>query len=515
MKTLLFLINLTSLTSLTAIAQSDWTTYGKNTQGWRYSELDQINTKTVGSLTPEWMYQTGVNGKNETTPLVFGGMMYITGPNNTAWALDALTGRQIWSYRGAQPTGLNLCCGPVNRGFAVQGNKLFKVNLEGTLLAMDARSGAILWQAVLEDWRKGYTATAAPLIVKNLVITGMAGAEFGTRGFIDAYHIETGKRAWRFYTVPATDEPGGSSWIDDTWKRGGGSTWITGTYDPETNLIYWGTGNPGPDMDGDVRPGDNLYTCSLVAIDADTGKLKWHFQFTPHDVHDWDAASDPVVVDLTINGSKKKTVMMANRNGYFYALDRTNGKMLHARAYTKVTWADGIDPNGRPILIPGHDPKEEGQMVCPGMGGGHNWQATAYSPQTGLYYFTSTERCMPFFKTKQEFVEGQWYQASTVDRGATGSGRIVALDPTNGKTIWQFETLSSPTAGVLATAGGLVFSADNQGYLFALDAKTGKALWKFNTGATVIAPPISYSLNGRQYIAVAAGQTMMTFALLK
>ena len=501
-----------------AMAQGDpgdWTSYGKNSLGWRFSELDQINTNTVSRLVPQWMYQTGVPGKNETTPLVFNGMMYVTGPSNTAWALDALTGRPIWSYRSPQPTGLNLCCGPVNRGFAFHDNKLFKVNLEGTLLAMDPKSGVVLWRAVLEDWKKGYTATAAPLIVKNLVITGMAGAEFGTRGFIDAYDSRTGKRVWRFYTVAGKGEPGGDTWQGESWKQGGSSTWITGTYDPETNLVFWGTGNPGPDMDGDVRPGDNLYSCSLVALDADTGKLKWHYQFTPHDVHDWDAVSDPVVASLTLNGRTVKAVMQANRNGYFYALDRTTGKLLLARAYTKVTWADGIGPDGKPVLISGQDPTEEGNVTCPGMGGGHNWQATAYNPGTGLYYFSSTEHCMPFFKTKQEFVEGQWYQASTVDRGGPGSGRILALDPKTGNTVWKFEMIGSPTAGLLTTAGGLVFTGDAQGYLIAFDASSGKVLWKFQAGGTIIAPPISYALNGRQYIAVAAGETMLTFALLK
>jgi alcohol dehydrogenase (cytochrome c) len=514
MKIILFSVAAMSL----VLAQDDpgtWTSYGKNSLGWRFSDLKQIDTNTVIRLVPQWVYQTGVPGKNETTPLVFGGMMYITGPTNTAWALDALTGRPIWSYKSPPPAAINLCCGPVNRGFAVHDNKLFKVNLEGTLLAMDPKSGAVLWQAVLADWKKGYTATAAPLIVKNLVVTGMAGAEFGTRGFIDAYDATTGKRVWRFNTVPAEGEAGGETWSGQSWKQGGGSTWITGTYDPETNLIFWGTGNPGPDMLGDIRPGDNLYTCSLVAIDADSGKLKWHYQFTPHDVHDWDAVSDPVLATLNLNGRAIKAVMQANRNGYFYALDRTNGKLLHSRAYTKVNWADGIGPDGRPVLIAGHEPTEEGNITCPGMGGGHNWQATAYNPQTELYYFSSTERCMPFYVTKQEYVEGQWYQASTVDRFGPGGGRILALDPKNGKTVWQFDMISSPTAGLLTTAGGLVFSGDAQGYLIAFDASTGKVLWKFQTGGTVIAPPISYALNGRQYIAVAAGENMLTFALLK
>jgi alcohol dehydrogenase (cytochrome c) len=514
MKIILLFCAVTTL----ALAQNDpgaWTSYGGNSLGWRYSDLDQINTKTVARLVPQWMYQTGVPGKNESTPLVIGGMMYVTGPNNTAWALDALTGRPIWSYRNPPPAALNLCCGPVNRGFAYHNGKLFKVNLEGTLVAMDPKSGKVLWQSVLADWHQGYTATSAPLIVKNMVVTGMAGAEFGTRGFVDAYDPDTGKLIWRFNTIPDPGLKGSETWSGEAWKQGGGSTWITGTYDPETNLVFWGTGNPGPDMLGEVRPGDNLYTCSLVAIDADTGKIKWHYQFTPHDVHDWDAISDPVLANITLNGRTVKSVIQANRNGYFYALDRASGKLLHAHSYTKVTWADGIGADGRPIMIPGNDPTEEGNNVCPGMGGGHNWQATAYSPQTGLYYFSSTEHCMPFFKTKQEFVEGQWYQASTVDRGGPGSGRILALDPKDGKTVWQFDMISSPTAGLLTTSGGLVFTGDAQGYLIAFDARSGSVLWKFQTGATIIAPPISYALNGRQYVAVAAGDTMLTFALLK
>jgi alcohol dehydrogenase (cytochrome c) len=501
-----------------ALAQEkpgDWTSYGKNAFGWRYSELEQINTRTVSRLAPQWMYQTGVPGKNETTPLVFDGIMFVTGPSNTAWALDALTGRPIWSHRSAPPSGLDLCCGPVNRGFATQGNKLFKVSLEGTLLAFDAKSGAVIWETAMEDYKKGYSATSAPIIVKNMVVTGMAGAEYGTRGFIDAYDMETGKRVWRFFTVPGAGEPGSDTWRADTWQRGGGSTWVTGSYDPKLNLIYWGTGNPGPDLNGDVRPGDNLYTCSLVALDADTGKLKWHFQFTPHDVHDWDAISDPIPVDIVFNGRPVQAVMQANRNGFFYALDRTNGKLLVAKAYTKVTWADGIGPDGRPILISGQDPTEEGNRTCPGMGGGHNWQATAYSPQTGLYYFSSSEHCMLFYKTSQEFVEGQWYQASTVDGKEPGTGRILAVDPKTGTTSWKFEMVSGPTSGLLATAGGLVFTGDAEGYLIAFDARTGKVLWRFQTGAAISGPPISYALDGRQYIAVAAGPTMLTFALPK
>jgi len=492
-----------------------WRMYGRNSLGWRYSELTQIDAGNVARLTPRWIYQTGVGGGFETTPLVFDGLMFIAGPSNNSWALDALTGRPVWHQKKTPPTRLNLCCGEVNRGFAVHGDRLFRVNIEGTLVALDVKSGAVLWETTLADYKQGYSATGAPLVVKNLVLTGIAGAEFGTRGFIDAYDVETGKRAWRFHTVPADGEPGSDTWSGDSWRRGGGSTWITGTYDPELNLVFWGIGNPGPDMDGDVRRGDNLYSCSIVALDADTGTLKWHYQFTPHDVHDWDAIGDPVLVDVTLDGRKVKAVVQANRNGFFYALDRTNGKVLKAKSYTKVTWADGIGADGRPILVPGQEPTEEGTLVCPGLGGGHNWQPTAYSPRTGLYYFSSSENCELFYTTKQDFTAGHWYQASTVEGAPNthGTGAILAIDPATGDTRWRFDMMSTPSAGVLATAGGLLFSGDKQGYLIAFDAATGKVLWKFQTGGSIVAAPISYALNGKQYLAVAAGSAMIAFAL--
>jgi len=499
-------------------AQSDpntWLSYGKNYYGWRYSPLAEITPANVAQLVPKWMYQTGVSGKNETTPLIFDRIMFITGPSNNAWALDLLTGNKLWSYAQRPPQGLHVCCGPVNRGFAALGEKLFKVNLEADLVALDAKTGRTIWKTRIDDFRRGFSGTVAPLVVKDMVVIGIAGAEFGVRGFIDAYDANTGQRRWRFYTVAAPGEPGGDTWGGDSWMRGGGSTWVTGTYDPELNVIYWGTGNPGPDMNGDVRPGDNLYTDAVVALDADTGKLKWHFQFTPHDVHDWDAISDPVLINLTIKGQAVKALVQANRNGFFYTLDRTNGKMLLAKAYTKVTWADGIAPDGRPILVKGQDPTEEGNKSCPGIGGGHNWQATSYSPQTGLYYFGTTDGCHIYYKYDQEFIEGQWYQASTVGGvpKEPTTGAVLAVNPTTGAIKWRFDMVQTPTAGILSTAGGLVFSGDSHGYLFALDARTGKPLWKFQTGGVVIAPPISYTLDGKQYIAVAAGSTMMTFAL--
>lgn len=500
-------------------AQSDparWLTYGKNYGGWRYSELSEINTGTVARLAPRWIYQAGEGGPQETTPLIFGGMMFITGPSNRAAALDLLTGKAVWNYRKTPPSNLSLCCGQPNRGFAALGNRLFKVNIEATLVALDALSGGVLWEKPIDDYKRGFSATGAPLIVKNKVIVGMAGAEFGTRGFIDAYDANTGERVWRFYTVAAKGEPGGDTWDGDSWQRGGGSTWITGTYDPELNLIYWGTANPGPGMDGSVRAGDNLYTCSLVALDADTGKLKWYFQFTPHDTHDWDAVADPVLIDMVVNGKKVKAVVQADRNGYFYALDRTNGKLLHAAPYTRVTWTTGLDRGGRPIPVPGTEPTESGVKVCPGMDGGHNWSASAYSPQTGLFYFNSADHCHLYYLHKQSFHTGQWYQAST-EAEATGepdTGATIAVDPATGEKRWRFEMVAQSSAGVLATGGGLVFTGDGQGYLVALDASTGEALWHFQTGGQIVAPPVTYTLNGKQQIAIAAGATILTFALV-
>jgi alcohol dehydrogenase (cytochrome c) len=496
--------------------ESSWTTYGKNTLGWRYSELSQINTSNVARLSPQWIYQTGVPGLIESTPLVMDGLMYFTAPSNHAFAVDARTGRPIWHYQKEPPKSVDACCGQVNRGFAVLGNKLFKVNIEDKLIALDIKTGKTIWETELADYSKGYSGTVAPLIVKDKVLVGTAGAEFGIRGFIDAYDAATGKRLWRFYTVPEANEPGGDTWGKaGSALRGGGSTWVTGTYDPDLNLVYWGTGNPGPDMDGNVRPGDNLYTCSLLAIDPDTGKLKWHFQFTPHDTHDWDAMGDPVLVDLTVGGKKVKGVIHANRNGNFYALDRSTGKFLFAKAFTQVSWTDGFSPEGRPHVIPNLEPTENGVKACPGIGGGHNWQATAYSPQTGFYYFGSTDGCQMYYKTEYDFIEGAWYQLSGAEAvpGQTSSGSLIALDPSTGQIKWRHEMLRNPTGGVLATGGGLVFAGDAFGNLIAFDARTGKVLWHFQTGAQVQAPAVSYSLNGKQVIAVGAGSSMITFAL--
>jgi alcohol dehydrogenase (cytochrome c) len=493
-----------------------WLTYAKDLAGQRYSELNQINATNVHRLMPKWMYQTGVNGKFEATPLVFDGMMYVTAPSNHAFGIDLKTGTPIWHYFKKLPPGVSICCGQVNRGFATLGGKLFKLNLEMALVALDAKTGSVVWETQVDDIKKGYSGTHAPLIAGNKVIVGPAGAEFGIRGFLDAYDADTGKRLWRFWTIPAPGEPGSETWGGDSIHHGGGSIWTTGAYDPEQNTIYFGTGNPGPDYYPEIRPGDNLYSSSLVALDANTGKLKWHFQFTPHDTHDWDAIGDLVLANLTVNGQKVKAVIQANRNGFFYAIDRVTGKFLFAKKYVdKLDWADGIDAKGRPILIAGKEPTEEGNWVCPGDGGGHNWEPSAFSPQTGLYYTPSSEGCRIYYKTRQEWTEGQQFQGSLTQNNPTDPvwGSVVAIDPNNGEVKWKYKMVTPPSGGVLATGGGLVFNGDRQGYFMALDAKTGQPLWKFQTGGAINAGPISYLLNGKQYLAVTAGASVMTFGL--
>ena len=495
-----------------------WMTYSGAYDGSRFSPLDQINRTNVNRLALQWVFQTRVRGSHETTPLVIDGVMYLTAPQNHAYAIDVRTGRPLWHYERTLPKEMSLCCGPQNRGFAALGDRLFMGTLDAHVVALDAKTGRVRWDVASADADKGYSFTGAPLVVKDKVIVGVAGGEYGVRGFIDAYDADSGKRAWRFYTIPGEGEKGVETWSGDSWKRGGAPTWVTGAYDPELNLLYWGTGNPGPQMYGANRLGDNLYSDSLVALDPDTGTLKWHFQFTPHDVHDWDSTHTPILFDDTIAGQPRKLVAVANRNGFFYVLDRVTGAYLLSRAYTKVTWAREVDANGRPVVLPGTDPTAEGNRVCPSGTGGTNWHSPSYSPRTHLVYFFSNEQCDTFmsdehleppYRPGRPFI-GSAFFALPDERIETA---VRAVDPKTATVKWVFKQYADAWAGVASTAGGLVFSGDGQGNFIALDAETGKDLWHIPLGASIQTAAISFAVDGRQYVTIVAGDAVFAFAL--
>jgi alcohol dehydrogenase (cytochrome c) len=493
---------------------SRWLTYSGDYTNQRHSPLTQITPENVHRLTAQWAFQTDTLGKFEATPLVVDGIIYITGPLDTGWALDARTGRQLWRYRRELPSGLVACCGLVNRGYGVLGDRLFKTTLDAHVMAISMKSGAMIWDTVMENYRNGYSATAAPLVVKDKVIVGMAGAEFGVRGFVDAYDAQTGKRSWRFFTTAGPDDPGHSTWrgMDPkAWEKGGGSTWATGAYDPELNLVYWGTGNAGPDYDGSEREGDNLYTASIVALDADTGRLRWHYQFTPHDVWDWDSTQNPVLADLTIGGQPRKVVMFANRNGFFYLLDRATGKLIRGKPFIETSWAKEIRADGRPMLLPNSIPSEEGTRVCPDQSGGTNWMPPSFDKALGLLFVTARESCGIFFTWKDDYNPGDSYRGGAVQR-VSQYNVLRAIDVASGERRWDFPYASQSWAGVLSTASGLVF-AGASGNFMAFDARTGKNLWHFQTGSALYAGAITYMVDGRQYVLLPSGTTLTAYAL--
>jgi alcohol dehydrogenase (cytochrome c) len=493
-----------------------WLNYGGDYGSQRHSPLTQVTAANVDQLTVQWAFQTAQLGKFESTPLVLDGLMYFTGPNNTAWAVDARTGRQIWSYRRDLPDDMDICCGRVNRGFAALGNRLFINTLDAHLLALDMKTGAVVWDAVIDDYKSGYSATSAPLVVKDKIVVGIAGAEYGIRGFIDAYDAKTGKLAWRTYTIPAPGEPGFETWgKGNGWQTGGGSTWLTGSFDPELNLLYWATGNPAPDWNADNRPGDNLYTDSVLALDPSNGKIKWHFQFTPEDVHDWDSNETLVLFEAQIGGRERKLLAQANRNGFYYVLDRATGEFLTGVPYAKQTWADGLDAKGRPIRKKGIAPSLEGTLVFPNIGGAANWFSPSYSPQTKLFYQAAREMGTVYFKGAAEYKPGTAFTGGGGRHvnGDDASGAIRALDSTTGKMKWEFPLLSPGYTSLLSTAGGLLFGGTEEGNFFALDAETGKPLWDTQIGGAVRGIPMSYAVDGKQYIAIAAGFTLFVFAL--
>jgi alcohol dehydrogenase (cytochrome c) len=497
---------------------SRWITFGGSYTNQRHSPLTQITPANVKGLVPQWTFQTGTLGNFETTPLVRDNILYVTGPQNVAWALDARTGRQIWRYRRELPTDLTACCGLVNRGFAMFGDKLFMVTLDAHLLALDRRTGAIVWDATLEEYKSGYAATIAPIIAKDKVIVGVAGGEFGIRGFIDAYDAQTGKRAWRFYTIPAPGEPGNDTWAGDSWKTGGASVWVTGAYDPELNLLYYGIGNPGPDYHSESRLGDNLYSDSIVALDADTGKLRWHYQFTPHDVHDWDATEVPILGDLTIAGQPRKVVMFANRNGFYYTLDRTTGRIILAKPFVMTTWAKEIGRDGRPVLEPGHTPDENGAITCPDITGGTNFWPPTFDPSTRTFFVNAREACMTFYAWKPEYRPGERFTGGAGQRYTSSTmplyGALRAIDPATGERKWEFKYMRPSTAGLLSTASGLIFTGDNDGNVLALDSRSGTLLWRYQMGANLHGTSaITYMVDGRQQLLVPAGTTLTAWAL--
>jgi len=496
-----------------------WPTYDGTPSGNRFSPLTQINTTNVARLAPTWMFTLrGAPGTLEVTPVVADGVMYVTAVNE-AYALDARSGREIWHYSRPRTPGLaGDAASGINRGVAVLGDRVFMVTDHAHLIALHRLTGQLLWEAEMADSRQNYGSTSAPLVVNDLVIAGVSGGDEGIRGFLDAYKASTGERAWRFWTIPAPGEPGSETWVGRAIEHGCAATWLTGTYDPETKLLYWPTGNPCPDYNGDERKGDNLYTSSVLALEPDTGKLKWYYQFTPHDLHDWDATETPVLVDAQFHGQPRKLMLQGNRNGFFYVLDRVTGKVLLAEPFVKnITWASGIGADGRPKLLPGNEPTVEGQRVCPAVAGAANWPSNAYNPATGLFYMFAEESCNIYSKNDQWWEAGKSFYGGGTRRSPNDvSGKYLkALDIQTGKTVWEISDVGGGIlgSGLMATAGGLVFYGDGNGAFIAADAKTGKLLWHFNTGQNWKAGPMTYTVDGNQYVGVAAGTSILAFGL--
>jgi len=506
----------------------NWLTYGGGFASQRYSALSQITPENVKDLGLQWAFQQRSTEKFESTPLVVDGVMYLTQAPNDIVAMDAATGEIKWLYSYTPLREARPCCGRVNRGVAILGNTLYMVTIDAHLVAVNARDGKLLWDHEVAKAASGYAMTHAPLIIKDKVIAGVAGAEFGIRGFIAAFEAATGKEAWRFYTIPGQGEPGNETWAGDSWMHGGASVWVTGAYDPETNLTFWGIGNPGPDYNSDKRGGDNLYSDCVVALDADTGKLKWYFQFTPHDDFDYDAVQVPVLANVNWQGQQRKVMLWGNRNGFFYALDRTNGKFLRGTPFVKVTWATGLDEVGRPMRASGALPSAAGTEIYPSQSGGTNWFSPSFSPHTGLFYVNAWEGVHASFnKTDAEYKEGERFTGGapiptrpglragqvTNKREEDGYGAVRALDPLTGVKKWEFKMTDVTQSGILTTATDVLFTGGRDGFFQALDARTGKLLWRVNAGGEVAMGPMTYAVNGKQYVAFAAGGSLFVYGL--
>ena len=506
----------------------NWLTYSGSYRSQRYSPLTGITGANANRLELKWVFQARSLDKFEATPLVVDGVMYVVQPPNDIVAMDARTGRVFWTFEYDPAADSDPCCGKVNRGVAILGDLLYMGTIDAHLLAVDSRTGKLVWKTKVYDYKQGYSVMHAPLVVKDKVIIGVAGGEYGIRGFLAAYDANTGKETWRFNTIPLPGEPGNETWGGDSWKRGGASVWVTGSYDPALNLTYWGIGNPGPDWNPDVRPGDNLYSDSVVALDADTGVKKWHFQFTPHDEWDWDSVQVPVLADIPWRGQQRKVMLWGNRNGFFYVLDRASGQFLLGKPFVKQTWAKGLDDSGRPILVPNMGPSREGTLAYPGVQGGTNWYSPSFSPRTGLFYLSAWENYSSiYYKFNAEYEPGKRYLGGTphsivpatrrlpVKRHGQegGYGAIRAIDPQTGEKKWEYKLDDVSDSGVLSTAGDVLFSGTREGHFLALDARDGKLLWSKYLGGQIIAGPMSYALGGKQYVSIASGSAVFTFGL--
>jgi PQQ-dependent dehydrogenase (methanol/ethanol family) len=494
----------------------NWLTYRGNYEGTHYSKLNTITPANVSALRSQWTYQYGSSGI-ESTPIVVDGLMFVTGPLNNATALDARSGRPVWHYRRSLPEGKwRRCTVMTNRGFAMLGDRLYMATLDAHLVALDAKTGNVIWDVAVDDSKKGYSINQSPLALDGKIIVGVTLAECALTGFIDAFDAATGKKLWRFWTIPQMDDPARATWAGNSAEFGGSPTWMTGTYDVETDTLFWTTGNPLPTYDGTVREGDNLYTCSVLALDPSNGKLKWHFQFTPHDTHDWDANQTPVLINANFRGGWRRLLIQANRNGFYYVLDRQTGQFLFGKSFANQTWAAGLDANGRPIVKPNTDPTPEGNYVCPDASGNTNWANPSYDPQTGLFYVAVRETCGIYRRETKSPERGERYTNGDPqqDLKVGTPGAIRAIDALTGEVRWNFKLKTgSWAAGVLATAGGVVFAASDEGYLIALESQTGRELWHYQTGTIIQSAPISYSVDGRQQIAISTGSSLVTFGL--
>lgn len=496
----------------------EWPTYNGNLSGNRYSPLREINTENVTHLAAKWMFPIANSRRLEVTPLVVDGVMYVTAANEV-YALDARAGRQIWHYSRPLTKGvIGDAASAINRGVAVLGDRVFLATDNAHLIALERTTGHLLWDAEIADFRKGYGTTSAPLVVNDLVLTGTSGGDEGARGFVAAFDAATGKRVWQFWTMPAPGEPGSETWVGRAIEHGCVTGWLTGTYDPSNGLVYWPTGNPCPDYNGDERKGDNLYSSSVVALETQTGKLRWYFQFTPHDLHDWDATETPMLLDAEFHGRARKLLVQANRNGFFYVLDRETGEFLLGAPFVhKLTWASGLDAKGRPQVLPGAEPSLQGAKVCPSVIGATNWNATAYNPATGLFYVLALESCAIYTKSSAWWEPGKSFYGGGTRRvpGETSERFLRAIDIQTGKIAWEVPQLASGFGlpGALTTAGGLVFYGDDSGAFAAVDAKTGKPLWHFHTSESWHSSPMTYAVDGMQYVGVSVGSSIIAFAL--